>query len=140
MTRFKAADMGKWTRRQKENQEFIVRQSIQDLGEIAQTPKAKGGRMPVLNGILRNSYVAALSGSTSLSGAAAYVAVLGSFKMGDTFIGGWTAKYARRQEKGFVGTDRLGRTYNQPGNFFMENALMQWQAINAKNAAKVKGD
>lgn len=33
--------------------------------------------------------------------------------------------YAMRQNYGFVGTDRLGRTYNQPGFFFMEKAEME---------------
>jgi phage gpG-like protein len=32
-------------------------------------------------------------------------------------------EYARRQEFGFVGTDRLGRTYNQPGRYYMTIAM-----------------
>ena len=31
-------------------------------------------------------------------------------------------EYARRQELGFTGTDRLGRSYDQPGKFFMTGA------------------
>ena len=31
-------------------------------------------------------------------------------------------EYARRQELGFTGTDSLGRSYDQPGKFFMTNA------------------
>lgn len=139
MARFKAASMREWTERQKANAALIVRQSIQDVSEIAQTPKAKGGRMPVDTGNLRNTYVAALNGTTSLTGPQAYAAALGNFKMGDTFLGGWTAAYALRQEKGFVGQDRLGRTYNQQGNFFMESALQQWAAINERNAARIRG-
>lgn len=131
--------MRQWTERQKANAALIVRQSIQDVSEIAQTPKAKGGRMPVDKGILRNSFTAALNGTTSLTGPNAYEAVLGAFEVGDTFIGGWTVDYALRMEKGFVGQDSLGRTYNQQGNFFMESALQQWAAINERNAAKVKG-
>ena len=139
MARIKAANMRSWTDRQKANAALIVRQSIEDVGEIAQTPKAKGGRMPVKESFLRNSFTAFLNGSSSLTGPDAYISVLGSFEMGDTFLGGWTVEYALRQEKGFVGQDKLGRTYNQPGNFFMENALMQWQAINDRNAARIRG-
>lgn len=130
--------MAKWTQKQKDNAALIVRQSIQDMTAIAQTPKAKGGRMPVDKGQLRNSFVSGLNGSTALTGPDVYTATLATFEMGDTFNAGWTAAHALRQEKGFVGTDKLGRTYNQSGNFYMESALAQWQAINDANAAKVK--
>lgn len=139
MATFKAANMREWTERQKANGRLIVSESIEELGRIAQTPKAKGGRMPVREGFLRNSYTASLSGSTALTGPDVYIAVLGEFQMGDTFFAGWTMAYAMRMEKGFVGTDRLGRRYNQQGNFFMENALMQWAAINEKNAKRILG-
>lgn len=139
MVKFKASQMRGWTERQKRNVELIVKQSIQDVSEIAQTPKAKGGRMPVRFGFLRNSFQAGLNGSTGLSGPAVYEAVVGSMKMGDTFTAGWTASYALRREKGFVGTDSLGRTYNESGDFFMEHALMQWDAINQANARKITG-
>lgn len=129
--------MAAWTKKQKENTAFIVRQSIQDVSSIAQTPKAKGGRMPVKDGQLRNSFVSGLNGSTALSGPDVYIATLAALEMGDTFNAGWTAAHALRQEKGFVGQDSLGRTYNQSGNFFMEYALAQWQAINDANAAEV---
>lgn len=138
MVTFKASQMRGWSERAKRNVGLVVRQSIQDVSRLAQTPKAKGGRMPVDTGFLRNSYMAGLNGSTSLSGPVAYEAVIAGMKMGDTFTAGWTAPYARRMEFGFVGTDSLGRTYNQPGNFFMENALMQWDAINQANAARLK--
>lgn len=140
MATYKAADMRSWTAKAKRNVELVVKQSIQDVTEIAQTTKAKGGRMPVDTGFLRNSFTSGLNGSTSLSGANVYIATVEGMEMGDTFNAGWTAAYALRMEKGFVGTDALGRTFNQPGNFYMENALMQWQAINDKNAAAIAGD
>lgn len=130
--------MAAWTQKQKENSAFIVRQSIQDMTAIAQTPKAKGGRMPVDKAQLRNSFVSGLNGSTTLSGSDVYIATLAGLEMGDTFNAGWTAAHALRQEKGFVGQDSLGRSYNQSGNFYMESALAQWQAINDANAAKVR--
>lgn len=139
MAVFQAASMRSWTEKQKRNGGLIVRQSIQDVSELAQLPKAKGGRMPVDNGYLRNSYTAGLNGSTGLSGPVIYEAVIAGMKMGDTFTAGWKEPYALRQERGFVGTDALGRYYNTPGNFFMETALMDWADINARNAKKVVG-
>ena len=117
--------------------EDIFKQSAQEVFAIAQTPKAQGGRMPVDKGILRNSLQSGLNGSTTLSGADAYVAVIAGAELGDSIFGGWTVKYARRMEYGFVGTDKAGRTYNQQGNHFAGSAVAQWQAIVASNASKV---
>ena len=143
MTVYKAADMAKWGEKAKRNAMLIVRKSIEDVTELAQTSDDFGGRMPVDNGDLRNSFTAGLNGSTVLSGGVEYSAeLLGTavtnLKAGDSFNAGWTAAYALRMEKGFVGDDRLGRTYNQAGNFFMASALAEWQAINDRNAAKVR--
>lgn len=133
MARYTAANMRQWSEKAKRNVELVVKQSIQDVSEIAQTTKAAGGRMPVDTGTLRNSYTA-----EGLTGPDAYIAAVGQFQIGGTFQAGWTASYALRMEKGFVGQDSLGRTYNQTGNFYMESALMQWQQINDKNAAKLR--
>lgn len=138
MVRLKAADMAKWTQEQKDKTAFIVRHSIEDVSAMAQTSKAKGGRMPVDKRQLQNSFTSGLNGSTALTGPEVYIATLDGFEVGDTFNAGWTAAHALRMEKGFVGQDKLGRTFNQPGNFFMESALANWQAINDANAAKVK--
>lgn len=88
--------------------------------------------MPVDTGFLRNSYTA-----QGLTGPAVYEVAVAGFEIGSVFEAGWTASYALRMEKGFVGQDALGRTYNQPGNFFMEGALQEWQDINNRNAAKI---
>lgn len=137
MTVYTAANMGAWRKKAKENALFVVLQSIQDVSRIAQNPKAKGGRMPVDIGTLRNTYSAGLNGTTSLKGPDSYIAALAGMDLGDSFIGGWTTDYAMRMEKGFVGQDALGRNFNQTGNFFMASALAQWQEVNDLNAAKV---
>ncbi len=133
MVKFKLAQMQNWNERQKENIDLIVLQSIQDFGEIVQKPKAQGGRMPVKLGNLRNSYVA-----EGIEGADAYILAVGSFEVGGVFTAGWTAKYARRVNNGFTGKDKLGRTYNQAGAFFLEGAVVQWQEIVSKNAEIVR--
>lgn len=123
-----------------EKLELVVKQSAQDVMEIAQTEKGAGGRMPVDLGFLRNSsFVAGLNGSISAKGSGdAYVGVIAGLELGDTFFAGWTAEYAMRMEYGFVGTDKLGRTYNQSGNFFAQSAAAQWQNIVAMNAQKAR--
>lgn len=137
MTTYKMADMAAWGQKAKDNAALVVIQSISDVSRIAQTPKAKGGRMPVAKSFLRNSYTAGLNGSTGITGPIAYEAVLAGLEMGDTFVAKWTMDYALRMERGFSGPDSRGRVYNQQGNFFMANALSQWQAVNDANAAKV---
>ena len=138
MTVYRAADMAKWTAKAKMNQMWVVKKSIEEVSKIAQTPKAKGGRMPVDKSFLRNSFTSGLNGSTSLTGPDVYVATIAGLDLGDIFSAGWTMEYARRVHSGFVGTDSRGRKYNQSGAYFMAEALMQWQAINDRNAAKLK--
>lgn len=116
--------------RAKAKAEVVVKQSAQEVFEIAQTPVAQGGNMPVDTGFLRNSMVAGLNGSTSLSGPDAYVLAIAGMELGDSVFGGWTANYARHVEYGARGL---------PGRHFALNASRQWQAIVAKNAALVKG-
>jgi hypothetical protein len=47
--------------------------------------------------------------------------------MGKPVYLGVQAIYAPRQNYGFVGTDSLGRTYNQSGAFFVEGAGAKWE-------------
>lgn len=47
----------------------------------------------------------------------------------DTITAVYTAKYARRIEYGFNGTDSLGRKYNQTGTRFVALAAQQWPRI-----------
>lgn len=137
MTVYTFANISGWSEKAKRNAVLIVRQSIQDVTEDAQTPKAQGGRMPVDTGFLRNSLTAGLDGAAVAEGDAAYIAAVAGMEIGDTFNARWTAAYARRMEFGFIGQDALGRSYNQPGNFFMGGALMRWQEIVAANAKRL---
>lgn len=122
----------------KAKMEAVVKESAQEVFAIASQSKPQGGRLPVDTGFLRNSFVAGLNGSTGLTGPDAYVAAIAGMELGDSVFGGWTAAYARRMEYGFVGTDSLGRAYNQTGNFFVLNAVQQWQAIVAANVQRAK--
>jgi len=118
----------------------LLRNSVQELATIASTTIPNGGKVPVLTGDLGRSVVvddkppmttdAAVTGDFS-AGIAAIVP-------GKTVYIGWTRIYARRQNYGFVGEDSLGRTYNQAGHGFAEDAASQWNAIVARQAAKLR--
>lgn len=109
--------------------ELVVKQSAQDVGDLAQRPVAKGGNMPVDTGFLRNSLVAGLNGTTGLSGPDAYVLAIAGMELGDSVMFGWTANYARYVEYG---------TRGRAGRFFMLSAAQEWQAIVARNAEKAR--
>jgi len=131
MTTF-TAQIKAFTDRAKEKMETVVKQSAQEVFSIAQTPKARGGRMPVDTGTLRGSLTLSLNGSTVSSGPDAYVLAVAGMELGDVIFGGWggpAAGYARHQE---YGTSRM------PGNFYMLSAAQQWQAIVARNAELVR--
>ena len=138
MTTFTFANLDQWAKQTQERMNAVVRGSTQEVAKRAQTPRAKGGRMPVDTGMLRNSFQSSLNGSTSLTGGDSYVMVAASMEAGDVAEFGWTAAYARRINYGFAGTDSKGRTYNQQGAHFLEGATMQWPAIVAAEVAKAK--
>lgn len=113
---------------------------MEDLFSIAQTTYNEGGRMPIDTGNLRNdSFIAAINGTTAMTGEDAYRFAIGSLNVGDVFFGGWRAEYARRMEYGFIGTDSMGRNYNQQGFGFVAHAAAQWQDLVDKNAMRLRG-
>lgn len=124
-------------------------ESIQDVMDIAQTPVANGGRMPVDDGHLINSVVTELNGSQigrasdsadkGGAGSTANIALLVTeMKIGDMARIGWSAAHAMRQHEGFVGEDSLGRTFNQEGKHWVDAAAAQWPQIIARNAGRLK--
>ena len=123
------ASVAGWSQKALANVENVFKQSAQDVFEIAQTPVAKGGNMPVDTGFLRNSLTSSLNGAAMGAGADSYVLAVASAELGDAIFGGWTAEYARHVEYGARG---------RAGRFFMRGAAQQWAAIVAANAAKVK--
>jgi hypothetical protein len=99
---------------------YVAVNAIQDVMEGAQTPQAPAsrtgglfieGKIPVDTSALINSLTTSRGGK----GDTAYIAALAGFEPGETISFTWTMPYAMRIEMGFVGTDSLGRTYNQAG-------------------------
>lgn len=127
----------------------VAREAVQDVLNHASTPKARGGNMPVQDGHLINSLVSGLNGSFDTPAAttpdkdgskskANALLTLAGFDVGDTAQFGWAAAHARRQNNGFVGEDSLGRTYNQPGNHFVERACAEWPRFMEERAKQVR--
>lgn len=111
----------------------VVKQSISDVVEDAQTPIAKGGKMRVKTGFLRHSGTATLNalprGQSRGDKNMTYTwdgdfinVVLAKMKIGDTFYFGWTAHYAK---------------YREAYDGFLESALQKWQSFVDKNVREL---
>lgn len=121
----------------KRRQEAIFRASTARVLEIANTPIAQGGRMPVHLGFLRDSARASTTGMPDSAGGPPEL-LFATLQVGQTVWTGWTAVYALRQEYGFFGPDKLGRVYSQQGKGFMRGAVQQWPQIVAQVTASVR--
>lgn len=120
----------------------LLRNSVQALANEAGKTIPNGGRVPVKTGNLARSVVVSNQAPNILfigpinPNAMSGVATL---KPGDPVFIGWQAAYSKRVNYGFVGTDSLGRTYNQSGYGFAEAAAAQWPMILREQAAKLGG-
>jgi hypothetical protein len=128
-----------------EAMEYTMRQSISDVmvgaqeTQIGITQGATSfveGKVPVGGGLTGGE----LANSLTVDGAeGADVSVkIQGMEIGDTMRFAWTAPHARRIEYGFTGEDSLGRTYNQPGRFFMTRNAEKFPAHVKKRAAEVR--
>jgi len=130
MARYTWATLDQWVRRNRKFLDNVVRMSTQELIDIAQTPKAKGGRMPVDTGFLRNSLHSSITGGAGHQGPASHVLAVASMKGGDAAWFEWTAEYAR-----YVNDGARGRA----GEHFVEGAADQWQGIVRRAAMRAEG-
>lgn len=114
----------------------LIRQSVQDVVEDAQTPVAKGGRMRVDTGFLRASGRMSLTGlpqgpvrgDNTDPGSYTYdennvIATLGQTQIGSTIYFGWTANYAK---------------YREAYDGFLDAALQNWQKIVDRNTEEIR--
>lgn len=140
-----SATVKKFTIDAEKNTTLIFRDAAYKLAKEVITPRAGGGRndigpsasggfLPSDTGNLGRSFSVSTTsmpkidaGSASYLGNAEVSFSISNAKAGDTLYMGFQAAYAPRQNYGFVGTDSLGRTYNQTGNYFVENAGAKWQ-------------
>ncbi|VDS08874.1 hypothetical protein PARHAE_02059 [Paracoccus haematequi] len=126
----------------KGNMRHIMRESVQDVLEAAQTPQPKAairggppeqGKIPVDTSELINSLTV-----DGAQGADAYVVKIAGMELGDVMEFAWTADHAARIEYGFVGTDSLGREYEQEGAHFVGANAARFSEFVEKRAAEVK--
>jgi len=132
-------DPSAWAGRSEQLLTALLRNSVQALAKEAGNTIPNGGRVPVKTGNLARSVVVDNRPPQVIDGLAKGDFSLGiaNIKPGETVYIGWTAKYSRRMNFGFVGADSLGRVYNQSGYGFAEATAAKWPAIVARQAAKL---
>jgi hypothetical protein len=133
------AQIEEWVTKVEKIQNAVVSTATTELlaGIDIVSGKTRGGnpqkgQIPRDLGALAGSLQSSLYGSTSITqiGKESHVLVAGSMEAGDVaeFVwGGTDAPYARRIHYGFSGEDSLGRKYNQPGLFWVDEAANKWQ-------------
>lgn len=135
-------DPAQWADNAEKRLTALLRNSVQALAKEAASTIPNGGRVPVKTGNLSRSVVVdtkppqvAAAGQT-FTGQDFSLGVA-QIVPGDTIYIGWQARYARRQNYGFVGADSLGRVYNQSGFGFAEATAAKWSQIVRAEAAKL---
>lgn len=122
-----SATVSDWAKKTEARTLAVFQTAVQDLIGDAQTPRAKGGNMPVDTSFLRNSGQAALNdipaGDANPNNMTAVPLVISRAQIGDRVVFGWTANYAQYMEARYA---------------FMRLAAQNW-AQHVKNAnRKVK--
>lgn len=124
---------------------YVAGMAIKDVMEGAQTPQTSAkftggfymvGKIPVLDNILRESLWSGKNGAW-VKGSTSYLTVTTGLQLGDVVQFVWTSPYSMRIEKGFRGTDRLGRSFNQKGRFFLATNMAHFQSYLRARAAEV---
>ena len=111
MARYTFAQLDQWTKKTERRIDAVLKDATQTVISVAQTPKSKGGRLPVDTGNLRNSLQSSIAGGASGEGASSYILVAGNMKGGDLATFTWTAEYAAAVNNGNRG---------RPGAHFVE--------------------
>lgn len=132
--------VGKWANKSVPEQlQAVARIAIQDTAEIV------ADTTPVDTGFLVGNWQPSLNAPVleQVMGANGYDAsavslVVADLELGDVFYYSNNAVYARRINYGFVGTDSLGRHYNQRGVHMIEQAIGQWSATVERAASQIQ--
>lgn len=139
-----AATISYWGRAEMERAEAIFQDAAQTVANEVRTTVNDGGRLPIDLGNLRRSLMASTSEmptvkpeQTTFSDGGIDMVIAGA-ELGSTVYLGFQAAYAMRMEYGFVGTDSLGRTYNQTGFGFVASVAQRWLQIVAASEAKIR--
>ena len=129
MVQYRWSTLDQWTKKTEKRIDAVLKDATQSVVAVAQQTKAKGGRMPVITGNLRNSLQSSIAGGASGEGEASHILVAPQMKGGDVATFTWTAEYAAAVNNGNRG---------RPGAHFVEGAVDQWPAIVRASIAKAK--
>lgn len=138
-----ASQVDEWVNQTEARVNAVFRTATLKLARLMQSTA------PYDTGALRASLVATINapppvadktreGASTSYNEAAIIGVISNAKDGDRVLLSYTMKYARRLEYGFVGTDSLGRTYNQPPLAWNRLAAAQWSRLVSESAAEAK--
>lgn len=133
------ANVTKWATQFNVDLEALARTSIMSLSEKVMLST------PIDLGFLRGSWQPSMHDpiSTDNGGNGAAIATMSALltglKLGDKFWMTNNAAYALRIEFGFVGQDKLGRTYNQAGQFYVTSNMKKWPYIVRDAAQELAG-
>ena len=137
-----AKTIGAWASSTPRRIEAVHKKAIEKLAMEMTRTKAEGGTVPVDTGNLYRSLLASTTAMPKTADApfagSNVPSVIATLRMNDTLWLGFQAKYAKRQNFGFVGADALGRVYNTPGNHFIERAVAMWPQIVREAVEEVK--
>ncbi len=139
-----AAQVSEWAKSEMERSKAVFQTAAQEVANEVRTPVAEGGRMPLKTGNLRRSLMASTAdmpriqeGKTTFSDSGIEMVIAGA-ELGSTIYLGFQAAYAARMNYGFVGTDSLGRTFNQTGYGFVDAVAQRWPQIVIQAEATVR--
>ncbi|MBA9034931.1 hypothetical protein [Rhizobium leguminosarum] len=139
-----AAQVSEWAKSEMERSKTVFQTAAQEVANEVRTPVAEGGRMPLKTGNLRRSLMASTAdmpriqeGKTTFSDSGIEMVIAGA-ELGSTIYLGFQAAYAARMNYGFVGTDSLGRTFNQTGYGFVDAVAQRWPQIVIQAEATVR--
>lgn len=132
-----------WASQTEERLDAVYARSVELLGEEMAKSRNEGGRVPFLTGNLTRSLLASKSGMPNVADGPYTGSNIGliaaTLKADETVYIGYQAKYAARQNYGYVGSDSLGRVYNQQGAYFVDHAVANWPSIVNKAIKEVRG-
>ena len=131
-----------WAKATEKRTEAVYRRSVELLAEEMTRTKANGGRVPVDTGNLYRSLLASTAGMPKTAEGPFpgfdIGAVTATLKLNQPVWLGYQAAYAARRNFGFVGTDSLGRKYNEGGDHFVDGAIAAWPQLVAQAAKEVE--
>jgi hypothetical protein len=139
-----AASVSEWAQQELGAMEAIFQTAAQTVANEVKKPLADGGNMPIKTGNLRRSLMASTAEMPSVKTDqetftdGGIELVIAGAELGSTVFLDFQAAYAARMNYGFVGTDSLGRVYNQTGYAFVDKVAQRWPTLVAEAEVTVR--